>query len=217
MNNLAVTDQDLQDMLDNGAQHVAANYAVFRRSFTGATVYMSELGMTDIIMAYGQDWANQHQKNAVWTKTGNEKVTGSDFHVRRKTGVNTANQNVFETVYFQAKIIKTNTTANREYADFIWTSASDKFQNLLLQDYVAKENAAGRPSRGYYICYGPNGVTYVAVQKIGLFIDMRVNTHTTPNPTTDVAWNIGAYGGRVGGYGGLARNTMAAATNMLVN
>ena len=124
MGNLAVTDQDLQDMLDNGAHNVAANYVVFRRSFTGATVYMSELGMTDIIMAYGQDWANQRQKNAVWvrtkifwmcygkgrllltngqTKTGNEKVTGSDFHVRRKTGVNLANQDVFETVYFQGK------------------------------------------------------------------------------------------------------------------
>jgi len=68
MGNLAVTDQDLQDMLDNGARHVAANYAVFRGSFPSATVYMSELGMTDIIMAYGQDWAKQRQKNAVWVR-----------------------------------------------------------------------------------------------------------------------------------------------------
>ena len=122
MGNTAVTDQELQQMLDEGARRVVENYVVFRRSF-GPTAYMSELGMTDIIMAYGQDWANQHQKKAVWVrtkifwiwsgqgrllltdgqeKTGNENMTGSDFHVCRQTGVNLVNQDV-ETVYFQGK------------------------------------------------------------------------------------------------------------------
>jgi len=66
MNTNIVSALDLQNMMDAGAQFVGRNYTVFSTQFPG--VYMSELGMTDIIMAYGKEWAVQNGKTATWVR-----------------------------------------------------------------------------------------------------------------------------------------------------